>query len=485
MSDIEPFALLLVLAAAAALAAVASHRLGDRFGVPAPAIFLIAAAGASDVFPRLGSLSIEVDQRIVTVALALILFEGGVSIGWHRFRTEAGAVIWLGVAGTAVTAAAMAAAAHVVLGYGWHLSLVVGTALAPTDPAVVFSVLGRREIEGRAGTILKGESGANDPVGIALMVSLLGFSGHGARHELLDGSLEFGLQMVLGLAAGVFGAWVLLALMRHVSLPNEALYSLQTIAFAILVYGLTAVCHGSGFLAVFLMGILVGDARAPFKREIERFTSALSSLSEIVVFVVLGLSISLSEVLDPRTLGLGLTLAGLLIFVIRPVLVGLVLWPVRPLGRGERGFVLWAGLKGAVPILLGTYVVVEGTPHASEIYHLIVVVVTASVVLQGSLVPVVARALGVPMQTIQPAPWALGMRFRDEPSGLHQYLVEAGSPADGATIAGLSVGDDVWISMISRGGQLVQARSDTVLREGDEVLALAEDDAASAAFRRS
>jgi cell volume regulation protein A len=220
MSDIEPFALLLVLVAAAALAAVASHRLGDRFGVPAPAIFLIAAAAASDVFPRLGSLSIEVDQRIVTVALALILFEGGVSIGWSRFRAEAGAVIWLGVAGTAVTAAAMAVAAHLVLGYEWQLSLVVGTALAPTDPAVVFSVLGKREIEGRSGTILKGESGANDPVGIALMVSLLGFSGHGAGHELLDGSLEFGLQMVLGLAAGVFGAWVLLALMRHVSLPN-------------------------------------------------------------------------------------------------------------------------------------------------------------------------------------------------------------------------------------------------------------------------
>jgi cell volume regulation protein A len=291
--------------------------------------------------------------------------------------------------------------------------------------------------------------------------------------------------MVVGFGAGIAGAWALLILMRRVSLPNEALYSLQTLAFALLVYSATTVCHGSGFLAVFLMGILVGDERAPFKREIERFASALSSLAEIVVFVVLGLSVSLREVVQPRTIGLGLALAGLLIFVVRPLFVGALLLPVRALSRGERGFVLWAGLKGAVPILLGTYVLVDGSPHATEIYHLVVVVVTVSVVLQGGLVPLAARVLRIPVRVVEPAPWALGMRFRDEPSGLHRFVIEAGSPADGTTIAALSMDDDVWISMISRSGQLVPARGDTVLQEGDEVLALAEDGVASSVFRRS
>jgi potassium/hydrogen antiporter len=398
VSDIEPFGLLLLLVAAATMVAVLSHRLGDRYGIPTPAIFLLAAAAASDLYAPLGKLSIEVDQRIVTVALVVLLFEGGMTIGWRRFRSEATAVVWLGVAGTIVTAGAMAVGARVLLGYDWQLAVILGTALAPTDPAVVFSVLGRRVIEGRSDIILKGESGANDPVGIALMVSLLGSSGEGVGRQLIDGAVTFGLQMAIGLVAGGAGAWLMVLLLRKVALPNEALYSLQTIAFALFVYGIATVCHGSGFLAVFLLGILVGDAPTPFKHETKRFTAALSSLSEIVAFVVLGLSVSLHEALEPRTLGIGLALAALLIFVVRPVLVGLILLPVRGMSRGERAFVLWSGLKGAVPILLGTYVLVEDTAHATEVYHLVFVVVTASVILQGGLVPLATRVLHVPMR---------------------------------------------------------------------------------------
>src|SRR6185312_16357392 len=160
-------------AAVALLAAVGSNRLAERVQVPTPALFLIAAAIASDLAPKLGGLTIVVDQRIVTVALVVILFDGGMHIGWGRMRTAAGAVVWLGVAGTAVTAGGMALGAHYLFGFDWRAGLLLGAALAPTDPAVVFSVLGRREISGRTGTLLEGESGANDPVGIALMVALL------------------------------------------------------------------------------------------------------------------------------------------------------------------------------------------------------------------------------------------------------------------------------------------------------------------------
>ena len=153
-----------------------------------------------------------------------------------------------------------------------------------------------------------------------------------------------------------------------------------------------------------------------------------------------------------------------------------MLWPIR-LSRGERSFVLFSGLKGAVPILLGTYVLAENVGQANEIYDVIVVVVFTSVVLQGGLTPLAAKLFHVPMRVVEAEPWALGMRFRDEPQGLHRYVVEPGSKADGCTIAGLDVGEDFWVSMISRRGSLVQVRGETVLEPGDEVLALAESDA--------
>lgn len=472
MSDVEPFGLVVCIAALALLFAVLSNRVSEWLRVPAPAIFLIVAAVASDVFHRLGTLPINADQRIVTVALILILFEGGMHIGWGRFRSSAGAVLWLGVVGTIVTAAALAVAAHLLFALGWRTSLLIGTALAPTDPAVVFSVLGRREVSGRSGTLLQGESGANDPVGIALMVSLLGASG-GSWGEVAGGVGEFALQMAVGAAVGAVGGYALMRLMR-LPLPNEALYPIRTIALALLIYGVATVCHGSGFLAVFLAGILIGDERAPYKREIERFAGALSSLGEIVVFTVLGLTISVHDVLHGDELWTGLALAALMIFVVRPVLVGLLLIPIK-LSFGERAFVLWSGLKGAVPILLGTFVISEGVADASRIYRIIFIAVTVSVVVQGGLVPTVARLSRVPMRVVEPEPWALGMRFRDEPEGLHRYFVGVGSPADGSTIGDLAVGDTVWISMVSRSGRLVQVGGQTVLQAGDEVLALADE----------
>ncbi|MDT4908829.1 MAG: potassium/hydrogen antiporter [Pseudonocardiales bacterium] len=472
MDDVVPFGFAVAIVALAAVLAVLSNRLSERVRVPAPAFFLVTAAVASDIFPSLRDLPIKIDQRLVTIALVVILFDGGMHIGWSRFREAAGAVVWIGVAGTAVTAGGMALLAHFLFGFSWLSAMLLGTALAPTDPAVVFSVLGRREIAGRTGTIVEGESGANDPVAIALMVSLLGATGGGV-HAVVDGAGEFALQMVVGAAIGAVGGYLLLQLMRRVPLPNAALYPVQTIAFACLIYGVAAVAHGSGFLAVFLAGIIVGDARAPYKREIEHFAAGLSTVAEIVVFTVLGLTISLKDVLHHGELWTGLALAALLILLVRPLLVGLLLAPVK-LRRGERAFVLWAGLKGAVPIALGTFVLTGGVSDAGRIYRVIFVVVLISVVVQGGLVPTVARLLNVPMRVVEPEPWALGMRFRDEPEGLRRYFVRPGSPADGCTISGLDVGETAWISMVSRGGQLVQVRGQTVLQADDEVLLLAD-----------
>jgi cell volume regulation protein A len=472
MNDVRTFGLILLVTAGAALLAVLSNRVSTRTRIPAPAIFLVAAAAASDIFPSLNALSFTTVERVVTVALAVILFDGGMHLGWRRFRVAAGAITWIGVAGTAVTAAAVAALAHLLFGFDWRAALLLGTALAPTDPAVVFSVLGRREISGRAGTIIEGESGANDPVGIALMAALLTASGTGGS-LVLHGIWVFLEQMVIGGAIGVVGGAGLLALMRKVPLPDAGLYPLRTLAGAITLYGVASVAHGSGFLAVFVAGIMIGNARAPYKAEIERFHSALASLGEIVAFTVLGLTITLHTLPFGDGWLTGLVLAALLAFVVRPVLVGLLSLTIR-LKRPERLFVLWSGLKGAVPILLGTFVITAGAAHSRRIYEVIFVVVLFSVVVQGGLLPTVAHRLGVPMRVIEPEPWSLGVRLRHEPRGIRRYVVAPGSAADGCEIGDLPVDEDVWVSLVTRRGELIPVRGDAVLEAGDEVVTLTD-----------
>jgi len=486
MTDVAPFALTVLLVATAGMLAVLSNRVSERISIPAPAIFLVCAAVASAVRPELGRLSHVTVERIVSVALAVILFDGGMHIGWPRFRRSAGAIVLVGVVGTFVTAVAVAALAHGLFGFGWWVALLLGTAVAPTDPAVVFSVLGRREVSGRSGTILEGESGANDPVGIALLSGLLaagGVSG-GALGRV---AVEFVAQMAIGAAVGVVGGRVLLQFMRRVALPSEGLYPLRVLAGGLAIFGLGSVLHGSGFLAIFVAGIVLGDARAPYKGEIERFHSALASLGEIVAFLILGLTVDLSELRVIHVWRTGLVIAAALAFVIRPLLVGLVLLPIR-LRRNESAFVLWAGLKGAVPILLGTFLLTESVPGSRRLYDVIVVVVAFSVLVQGSTVPIVARLLGVPMRTVEPEPWALGVRLRDEPHGVHRYRIAAGSPADGCSIRDLTLSsDDVWVSFVIRDGELLPVRGNTELRADDEILVLADPhhgDDLTAAFTR-
>ena len=208
---------------------------------------------------------------------------------------------------------------------------------------------------------------------------------------------EFAIEMAGGIAVGVAGAALLLPLMRRVPLPSPALYPLRMLAAAGVVYGAATLVHGSGFLAVFVAGILIGDRLLPHRSEIDGFLSSLGSLAEIAMFVALGLTIDLTELFDSDAWFEGLVLAALLAFLIRPLVVGSLLLPVR-LDRGERLFVMWSGLKGAVPILLAALAVIGNVDDGSEIYGIVFVVVLFSVLVQGTLVPTVAKRLNVPME---------------------------------------------------------------------------------------
>lgn len=482
MTDTYPFAWLLTLAAAVGVVALLSNRVTQRLRVPAPALLLVAAAITVQLVPSLHPPAAQTVDRLVTVALIVLLFDGGMHIGLPRFRQAARPIAVVGILGTFLTAAGAALFLHLAVGLDWYPALLVATAVAPTDPAVVFSVLGQREISGPSGTLLEGESGANDPVGIALMASLLsagGLSGAAFGHV---GS-EFLLQMGVGAAVGVLGGKAMLWFMRHVPLPGAGLYPLRTLAGALALFGVATLAHGSGFLAVFLAGILIGDERAPYKREIEHFHAALASLGEIVAFVVLGLTVDLAELARLDVWLPGLALGAVLAVVVRPVLVAPCLTGAG-LSRNEKGFVLFAGLKGAVPILLGSFLPASRLADAERLYGIVVVVVIFSVVVQGSLVPTVAKLLRVPMRNLEPEPWSLGVRLRNEPNGVQRLTVAEGSVAAGRSIRELSaLPENAWVSFVVRDGQLVPVSAGTRLRAGDDALVLADPEA-GAALRR-
>jgi cell volume regulation protein A len=282
-----------------------------------------------------------------------------------------------------------------VLGLDWTLAGIVGAALAPTDPAVVFSVLGGREIGGRSGTVLEGEAGVNDPAGIALMLGVIELATHpGASWTVIVG--DFAQEMAIGLVFGLAGARLIVPALRRVRLGSDALYPVLVLMLAAVLYAVTSVASGSGFLAVFIMGLVLGDATTPHQRAIERFHGSLAGLAEVTVFIALGLTVDITH-LSAQTWRDGVLLGLALAVVARPLTVALTL--VRTaLSRPERAFIAWSGLKGAVPILLAAFAIIEGVHGADRVYGLVFVAVLFSVLGQGTLVPWVGARLGIPMQ---------------------------------------------------------------------------------------
>jgi potassium/hydrogen antiporter len=400
MNEISEFGEIVLVVSAGFSLALLGRTITERLAIPSAALFLLAAAIAADVLPGVhDAISFVTVERIAVVALIIILFDGGMHIGWRRARVSIVPILSLGVLGTFATAGLVACTAHWLLGFSWITSGLLGAALAPTDPAVTFSVLGGREVRGRTGTILEGESGANDPVGIALMIGMVEF----ATSD--DGSFwtvgkEFAVEMAGGALVGVVGAAALLPLMHRARLPEASLYPLQVLAAGGVIYGAATLVHGSGFLAVFLTGLLIGDRRGPRQEQIEGFHASLASLAEITAFVALGLTVDLTDVLSSGDWLDGLLLAALLGLLVRPLVVLLLLLPVR-LDWGERLFVAWSGLKGAVPILLAALAVIAAVDDEATIYNVVFVVVLFSVVVQGSLLPAVAARLRVPLHRVE------------------------------------------------------------------------------------
>lgn len=378
--DLFAFAALVVVAIAAA-------PLAARVGLPGPAAFLgvgvLAAATGLVPADELTPLRLE---QIGTVALYAILFQGGLVTGFGAWRRDARPILLLGLPGTAATAAALAAVGHYALGLDWSLAALAGIALAPTDPAAVYSVF-RGGDQTRARTVLEGESGFNDPVGISLMVAAVAYLGPGGDtlgESALRFAGELGIGAVAGIGAGLALVWVLRAT-PHVS---DELQGVGILAAAVLVGAGTATLHGSGFLAVFIAGLLAADAWSAQDGGRRVATDAAAAISEPLIFGLLGAAFAASVGLPELAYGLALTVATA--FVIRPLVAA-----AGTMGSGltpaERRLVAWGGLKGAVPLLLAAYPALERLDGAERVEGIVLVATAGSILLQGATLAAVAR----------------------------------------------------------------------------------------------
>jgi cell volume regulation protein A len=366
------------------------ERPARRVGLPAPLAFLAVGAALGLAWSPATAAARGSSLTVLgSIALIVILLDGGLATGLTAIRRELPGVLAFGVAGTAATFALVAVAAHVAIDCTWTEALIVGAVLSPTDPAAVFSVLGdRRERFGRVVHLLEGEAGFNDPIAIALTVALVaGATGGGITVAGVVGrmALEGAVGVVAGLLAGVAVARLLEPRPPTLRLTP----TLTVLAGGFLAFGAAAAAHGSGFVAVYLFGLLVGDRAALPERDlVASFHGHLAGVAEIGMFALLG--IALADVGLRRGVAGGLVLAAFLVVAVRPAIAVAGARPAR-LGPAETRFVAIAGLKGAVPILLAALPLQAGVADASRIFAIASVAVVVSLAVQGLLVARVAR----------------------------------------------------------------------------------------------
>lgn len=380
------------------LIALAMAPLAHRAWLPKPAGFLAVGvvAGALGLQPA-GHLSVLDLQEIGSLALYAVLFQGGLSTGWAAWRRHARVIGALGLPGTALTAGLLALAGA-ALGLSWEAAVLVGVALAPTDPAAVYATL-RHRGETPARTILEGESGFNDPVGIAMMAAAVAAIGAGGSG--VDAGSRLVQELGLGLAGGLVGSVLVILILRVTPRLDDGLQSVAVLGVAALAATGTASLHGSGFLAIYLTGLLVADRWGQEDGRRHAVPESLAALSEPVLFGLLGAAAA--PFLSPRDALIGVALTLATVLAVRPLVV-LGCAAGAGLGQADRMIVWFGGLKGAVPLLLATYPALEALDTGQQVQAVVLVATAASIVLQGVSLRVVASRMPGSATSVVPEP---------------------------------------------------------------------------------
>lgn len=451
------------------LLAILSSRISARIGMPLLVVFVILGMLAGSEGPGgIAFSDYKVAHAVGSVALLLILFDGGLQTSMsvlRRTAAPAGVLASLGVVLTAaITGVLTSYALDIPLAYGLLLGSIVGS----TDAAAVFASLRNSglNLRPRLASMLEIESGSNDPMAVLLTVGCLEY----IRGSIGDATSlavffvqQIALGVVVGWAAGRGTAW----LMNRIRLPAAGLYPILSLAGALVSFGVAATLGGSGFLAVYVTGIVIGNQRVVFQRGVRLFHDGLAWLAQITMFVALGL---LSFPSDVREAGSeGILVAAILMLISRPVAVVLCLLPFRYDWR-EVVFASWAGLKGAVPIVLAIYPLMFAVEHADYVFNLVFFVVLVSVLIQGWSLGPLARWLKLTVDTPDQPPVTIEVTSLQEvDADIVSYLVKPNARAAHQRLDQLNLEVDMVVALIVREGQLVVPKGSTVIQPGDHV----------------
>ncbi|WP_430496558.1 potassium/proton antiporter [Micromonospora trifolii] len=468
----------LLLGAAVLLVAVGAVRLSTRLGVPSLLVYLAlgVAIGESGLGIRFDD--VELTRTLGFCALIVIIAEGGLTARWTTLRPVLGLASALSTVGVIVSIVVVGVAVHLLLGLDWRLALLYGAVLSSTDAAAVFATLRRLRLPPRLVATLEAESGMNDAP-VVLLVVLLSHRGfaHPWWYEVALVLYELGVGVAVGVAAGVAGTWAL----RRAALPSAGLYPIAAVGITVLAYAAGAVLHASGFLAVYVAGVLLGNARLSHRQAILGFADGLAWLAQIGLFVLLGLLASPGR-LDAAVLPA--VVAGLaLVLLARPLSVAVSALPFR-VGLREQAFLSWAGLRGAVPIVLATIPLSERVPGAERLFDVVFVLVVIFTLVQTGTLGPFARRLRVtaPAEAaeihVETAPLE---RMRAD---LLQVEVPPGSRLAGVHVDELRLPLGAAVTLVLRDGVGFVPAPDTRLKTGDSLLIVATAGVRDAAERR-
>lgn len=465
---------LLVIGLMVAMSVLFSRQI-DRLGVPVVLLFLVLGMlGGSEGIGRIAFDDFGFAVRVGTIYLVLILFDGGMNTPWGAVRRVVVPAGILATLGVVLTAALLALFAR-LLGLNWTEALLLGAVVSSTDAAAVLSVLrgGRLHLQPRVGSTLEVESCANDPMAMILTVVMIEVarSPDAIRWTL---ALAVPMQLAVGAAVGAMLGYAGQRVLRRVHPPTVGLYPALTLAIAFLSFGAATLLEGSGLLSVYVTALVLGNSALPYRSGLARVHESLAWLSQIALFLMLGLLVFPSHLLPVA--GIGLAAALFLAFVARPLAVLLCLLPLRFKPR-EVGYVAWIGLRGAVPIILGAFPVLAEVPGAERVFNIVFFIVVVSTILPGATIRPVTRWLRL-AEPEKPTPSAvLEINSAHQLNGeMGSFLIEPAAAVCGASLAEIGLPPDAAVTLIVRGRNLVAARGQTVLEAGDHVYVFFQPD---------
>ncbi|MCX6399146.1 MAG: potassium/proton antiporter [Propionibacteriales bacterium] len=469
--DVHQLDTFVLVGAGVTLLAVLAVRLSSGVGLPSLLVYLLMGVALGESGVGIPFDDAELAHALGFAALAIILAEGGLTTNWRDARPAMRMGLSLATLGVVVSIAIVAVGGHYLLGLPWELAILLGAVCSPTDAAAVFSVLRVVPLPKRITGTLEAESGLNDAPTVVIVTLVA--SGAVAEHGFFGTTgiviYELLVGVAFGLAAGFGGAWI----MRRAALPSSGLYPIAILCLTLVGYGAAAAVHASGFAAVYVAALALGNADLPHRGTTRSFVEGLAWIAQIGLFVMLGLLLS-PERLTWSVVGLAIVAGLILTFVARPVSVAVSAAVLRPFGEqrplNELAFMSWAGLRGAVPIVLTTIALAEGVDGATRLFDIVFVMVIVYTLLTGPTLPLAARVLKVARRS-EPR----GIEVEAAPldrvaADLLQVTISPRSQLHGVEVGELRLPVGASVSMIVRDGEAKVPERRTVLRHGDDLI---------------